>query len=138
MIYKSSQQSRKSWGQFSADLQKFSIVDSQGNVIPKRYIFEMLFNESTCEEQVQLSLVAAGLHEKFSLIERKEFDEAVLRQQIIEEITREELTSRAVKIGRRFNIKDNFDEVVKFMVEGMLHVLENHRQIDDEVKARLK
>jgi len=138
MIYKSSQESRKSWGQFSSDLQKYSIVDPQGNVIPKRYVFEKFFNEDAGEQQVQLLLIVAGMHEKYSLINRKEFDESILRQQLIDEMTREELSSRAVKIARRFNIKDNFDEVVKFMIEGMLHVLENHKQIDDEIKSKLK
>lgn len=135
MLPKSSPIYQKRWGEFAIELEAHNIVDDSGKTVPKRKVFEKLYSE---ENDIQLSLVVSGMHEKYKLLPRKEFDEAILRQQAIDEITRDELFNRSVKIARRFDIKDSFDEVIKFMVEAMLHALEHRKDIENAVKKQVK
>ena len=136
MIYKSTLASREYWCKFSVKLQQKSIVDSQGKVVPKRLVFEKLYKDNG--DQVQLELVMSGIHQEYTLVPRKDFDDAILRQQRITELTRDELYDRAVKISRRFDVKENFDMVIRLMVEGMLHVLDHHKKIEDVIKKQVQ
>jgi hypothetical protein len=138
MILKSSQATRKAWGQFSIELQEFSIVDPAGNVIPTRVVFESLYDEDNGDNQVQLALIVSGMHVSYSLVKRKEYDDAILRQQLIYDTIREEVHTNAVRIARRFAIKENFDEIVKYMTEGMLYVLDNHQKIESAIRDKVK
>jgi len=121
------------------ELQKRSIIDVDTEmVISKRAIFDLLYDDGRGDEQVQLLLVLSGMHQSYALVHRKEFDQAIFEQQAIDDSTREELRARAVRIARKYEIGENFDEVVKYMIEGMIHVLDNHKQIQASIRDAVK
>jgi len=135
MKYKSSQDQRKAWVDFAVNLQTYSVVDLQGKVIPKREVFEKLYDPVN---DVQIQLLISGMHWSYKLISRKEYDDAVILQQFINDITQDEIKRLAVNIARKHKLKGRFDETVSMMVNGMLHVLNNHEEINKAIESRLK
>lgn len=139
MIYKASPHKRDYWGKFSLKLQEYSITDLHGKVQNKREVFDKLYVEGGLTEygQVDLALLMCGMHQKLLLVRREAFDDSLQQDIHIKEVTTDELKTRAINLARGHNI-DNFDMTIDLMVLAMGDVLENHRQIEQNIKTKLQ
>lgn len=135
MIYKSTLESREWYGKFTTSLQEYSVLDSKGHIVNKKDLFDMLYTENGAN--VPLFLVMEGLHPLYSLEVRQAYNKALVEQQYISELIRTELAKRAVCLLRQHGTPVGFDQVVLMMVEGMLEVLENNKEIETSVKSNL-
>lgn len=126
--------SRTAYQWFMLSLQDKKIMSPGDIIMNKRQVFEELYAEGT-SSQVELQLVISGVHDKYYLAQREDYNSAVNEQQYIDECTREELAQRALSVIRQ--VPPGAD-TLETMVEAMLHVLENHIEINRAIRERIK
>lgn len=114
-------------------LEEYDILDESGMILRKPDLFNELYSETG--GNVGLYLIMENSHPVYSLRHRKSFDKALVEQEHILELTRNELTQRAIGIARRIGTCENFDNSIMLMVEGMIDVLDNHKEIEKNIKV---
>ena len=138
MIFKSTKSSREYWAKFMNTLQRYNIVDSKGNIIPKREAFDKYFDEGSIF-QPQIELIMSDHHQEYFRAPRTGYDKSILEKQYIEEVTDDVLKVRAVRIFRgATNGTDTMESVVELMVRAMADAMENKKIIDQEIKRRVE
>ena len=132
MIFKSTPICREWWGKFSLALQCKSIMKGD-TPISKREVFDLLYDPDD-KHQTHLELVMAGIHQEYHIVKRENFDTAEMEAQMISEITHDLLTRKATSILRR---TENADTIT-LMVEGMTEVMEGYRDLQVEIRSKMK
>ena len=129
---KTSAKYREAYCNFMVALKEFSIVKGEC-VQSKRKVFEEYYSEGS---DTAIALIISGHHPMFSLVPRDSYDESMLHQQLITDITHEVVTARAISMARRFSVTENFDVTVNLMAEAMIDALENSHTIESEIKKK--
>ena len=135
-IPRSSHKFREAWAEFAIQLQDKSIVDHADVVQCKRVVFEKLYNESD-PRLTDIHLVVSGLHPMFSLVDRPGMKQAIDEQAQIQNATKAVMNDLAMAVLRHHPPIECLPTVLKLMVEAMMAVHENGRDVEDRIRKKL-
>lgn len=111
-------------------------IQHNGKCVDKRTVFCKLYDEADPHD-IQLNLLLSNMHDEYHVIEKESYKAELLKAELIEEVQVAVLTDIAIRQLRKSGTLYTYEAIIGGMVEAMTYVLNEHRQIEKEIKERV-